>query len=237
MKTFIFILSFTLSSFAFGQNRKMYTNSGILIETTQYVDLGLPSGNLWASCNIGANKPEEKGSYFAWGEVVAKSIFFWDNYFDTKGYEFSRNRYFESNVQGKDDFNMFFPNGGKTKIAGDLCYDVATLKLGAPWHIPSKADFDELYDESSMIPDIYHGVFGFAVIGPNRKAIFIPAAGGIIGSDPVNKPNAGRYWLADLHSYYPDSAYYFGFNADSKNLVKDHTYRCIGYSIRPVATL
>lgn len=220
------------------QETAIKTKSGIIIETTEYVDLGLPSGTLWASCNIGASKPEEKGNYYAWGEVSTKSEFYWDNYFDTKNYEFSSNKYIEGIESGKEDFKKFYSVYGDTTIVGNMFYDVATLKKGRPWHTPTLKQYKELYDESTMIPDFYHGVYGMAVIGPNKKAIFLPSTSGIIGSEPLkNGKNAGRYWLSDLTSFFPDHAYCFGFNANDTNLFWDKFYRCVGFAVRPVADM
>ncbi len=45
-----------------------------------YIDFGLPSGTLWATCNVGADSPEDYGDYFAWAEVMPKSVYDWDTY-------------------------------------------------------------------------------------------------------------------------------------------------------------
>lgn len=235
-RLFLLILFYVvIAMVVYSQIPPQKSKSGYTIETEGFVDLGLPSGTLWAACNIGASRPEEFGGYYAWGEVLVKSDYYWDNYFDTKNYVFQNNQYIiNGNEKGKDDFKLYYPEGGRTSIKGDILHDVATLKFGSRCHIPSLEEFKELYDESSMIPDEYKGVFGFVVEGPNRKAIFFPAAGGRIGEDPVKQENAGRYWLSDLHTFFPDQARCFIFDDKSLNLNLDYIYRCVGYSVRPV---
>lgn len=231
----LFYICLIATSIVLGQNFSQNSKSGIKIETKGFVDLGFPSGTLWATCNIGASRPEEYGEYYAWGETHVKSEYYWENYFDTKDYVFQRHQqYVNSNETGNDDFMMYYPEGGRTSIKGNISYDVATLKYGKTCHIPSEEEFKELYVESSMIPDEFRGVVGIVVQGPNRKAIFIPAGGKKIGHDLLNEGDIILYWLSDLDSYFPDGARCFAYDKQRLNLIYDYYYRSAGCLIRPV---
>ncbi len=115
------------------------------------VDLGLPSGLKWATCNIGATQPEDFGKYYAWGEISKKGNYTEDN----------------SDTYGKtiNDFS------------GDAEYDVATAKWGEGWRMPTKDDFQELLDNCTCVKVTQNGVEGYKVIGINGNSIFLPLAG------------------------------------------------------------
>lgn len=118
-----------------------------------YVDLGLTSGALWATCNLGADKPEEYGDYFAWGELKHK-------------YRYEMNNYV-GNASGKYDvYNIL-----------ELEDDVVYKRMGGAWHIPSPAEINELKDECEWTWTSINNVNGYEVKGPNGNTIFLPAAG------------------------------------------------------------
>ena len=118
-----------------------------------YVDLGLTSGALWATCNLGADKPEEYGDYFAWGELKHK-------------YRYEMNNYV-GNTSGKYDvYNIL-----------ELEDDVVYKKMGGAWHIPSPAEINELKDECEWTWTSINNVNGYEVKGPNGNTIFLPVAG------------------------------------------------------------
>lgn len=118
-----------------------------------YVDLGLPSGLLWASCNIGAENPEEFGDYFAWGEVEPKERYEYDNYV--------------GNATGKYNINEYM----------ELVDDAARHNLGGNWRIPLPEEMDELVNECTWTWTTLNNVNGYEVKGPNGNTIFLPAAG------------------------------------------------------------
>ena len=123
------------------------------------IDLGLPSGTKWACCNIGASSPEEYGGYYSWGETEIK------DYYDIEHYIY-----------------WYGPTGGQlcNYIGDDIAstqYDVAYVKWGAPWHMPTDAQQDELRWNCTKEWTQLNGVYGILVIGPNDAAIFMPAAG------------------------------------------------------------
>jgi hypothetical protein len=128
------------------------------LEMDKWVDLGLPSGILWAAWNVGANSPEEYGGYYAWGETEEKS-----NYLDYYEYEFYDSWY------GSFDYLGSVISGTK--------YDVAHVKWGDGARMPTYYDFDELIANCTKEVDTYNGVNGVYLTGPNGNSIFIPFSG------------------------------------------------------------
>lgn len=133
-----------------------------------YVDMGLPSGTLWATCNLGASSPEEYGDYYTWGEIVPKET----SAYTIEGYRFYNNR---------SEYTKYNSTDNKTTL--DLEDDVANVVMGGEWHMPSKAQLNELTANttSSWTTD-YNGtgVAGAIVTSNNNgNSIFLPAAGGI----------------------------------------------------------
>ena len=129
------------------RNVDSYIESG-QINGHAYVDLGLPSGTLWATCNVGANSKEEYGGYFAWGETSTKSV------------------YGNSTYTYTSDATILCENA-----------DAAAVNWGDGWRMPSKEDFDELVYNCEWGERVFYGVRGFYFRGPNGKSIFFPAAG------------------------------------------------------------
>lgn len=117
-----------------------------------FVDLGLPSGTLWATCNVGATRPEEYGDYFAWGETEIKTKYTEENYAYT----------------GKPKPNVL-PESE----------DAATAKWGKGWRMPTFNDFEELVDHCSWKIIKQNNVSGCMFIGPSGKSIFLPDAGSL----------------------------------------------------------
>lgn len=126
-----------------------------------FVDLGLPSGTLWASCNVGAESPEEYGSYFAWGETSPKSSYYETNSV-TSGLSIS-----ELESRGIID-----SNGNLTAE-----YDAAATNWGDSWRIPTVNEMNELYDKCTYKQTSINGVKGYNLTGPNGNSIFLPFAG------------------------------------------------------------
>lgn len=171
----------------------------------EFVDLGLPSGVKWATCNIGAESPNEYGNYYAWGETKTKS-----NY--SSG----------SVTYGKKIGD----------ISGRTRYDAAASSMGAPWRMPTKSDFDELKEYCVWEWASMGGKKGFKVTGPNDEYIFLPAAGYKRGSSLGYANQYGYYWCSEPHGEFGDNAYDLYFNG---NNVKLHwNNRNYGLTIRPV---
>jgi len=176
------------------------------------IDLGLPSGTKWACCNIGANKPEDYGSYYAWGETESKSTYDWVNYIHCEGTE-STCHDIGSSISGTQ-------------------YDVAHVKWGDNWRIPTYNELKELLDnctyEWTTLNGINGGKFTSKIYG---NSIFLPAAGYHLNGINDIESN-GYYWssikdpsrnFGSLNVYFNSKDYYWGCGN-----------RGNGESIRPV---
>lgn len=183
------------------------SNNGEIAGQSYVVDLGLPSGLKWASCNVGADSPEDYGDYFAWGEISPK-----DEYITGNNITFG---------EQMDD------------ISSNAQYDAATANWGEGWRMPTKEEMQELNDECIWTWTTYKGVYGCQVTGPNGNSIFLPAAGYRTRFLLDYDGYIGYYWSSTPNPY--DSglgAYYFYF-CDGDNFV-DWSTRDFGHSVRPV---
>ena len=160
-----------------------YTGKNIDINTERYVDLGLPSGLLWATCNVGATLPEEYGDYFAWGETTTKTEYTEDN---SLTYGLSKS---ELQSQGYID-----SEGNLTPQ-----YDAATANWGSSWRMPTKNELNELINNCTWTWTTQNGVKGYNVAGPNGASIFLPAAGYRNGSSLNLAGHYGHYWSSTLY--------------------------------------
>ena len=140
-------------------------------ETTQAVDLGLPSGTIWAGWNIGANSPLEVGSYYAWGETEEKGLYDWNTYFDIES--------LQKDIFGKIvklNFYKYSVNGSSSIIGTRK--DVAYIKWGEQWQMPSKNQIMELRSECRVSSIELSDRKWYAVFtGPNGKSIVFPISG------------------------------------------------------------
>ena len=184
------------------------------------VDLGLSVK--WASCNVGAEKPEEYGDYFAWGEVKPKEYYDWSTYKYCRGTGETMTKYCTQSGYGIVDNNTML----------DPEDDVATVNWGGAWRMPTKAEQDELRNNCTWTLTTQNGVKGYKVVGPNGNSIFLPAAGYVDGGTLYIAGSYGYYWSSSLDSGSPDSAYRVYFNSDD---VDWGSYgRDNGRSVRPV---
>ena len=126
-------------------------------DTHEYVDLGLPSGLLWATCNVGANAPEEYGDYFAWGEIVPKDVYNWSTY-----------QYYDGSNLAKYTGS----DGLTTLLPGD---DAATTNWSNGWRMPTKEEWQELLDNTTNKWTTQNGVNGRLFTGSNGNSLFLPA--------------------------------------------------------------
>lgn len=186
-----------------------------VINGHKFVDLGLPSGLLWAETNVGASTPYADGDYYAWGETETKSYYSWSTY----KWSNSPTKYNYS-----DD---------KTKL--EASDDVATVKWGKECRMPSRAEFQELYNKCDWTwKSSYNGARGYLVTGPSGQTIFLPASGRRFNGDLNGHGSYGCYWSSSLSASNTDYAYYLDFYSDLIGpSVSD--YRYIGCSVRPVA--
>ena len=177
-------------------------------ETThKYVDLGLPSGLKWATCNVGATTPEDYGDYFAWGEVEPKEYYDWSTYKYCAGSSSTMTKYCDNSDYGKDGFV-------DNKTVLDPEDDAAHVNWGGAWRMPTKAEQDELRNNCTWTWTTQNGVNGYKVIGPNGNSIFLPAAGCRFEGSLNNAGSYGYYWSSSLNADDPYRAYYVYFNSD-----------------------
>lgn len=212
----------------------------------QVVDLGLTSGNLWATCNMGATSPEESGSFYAWGETTPKTKFGWETYALAEDGVTTLTKYCTDEKDGVPDQIV------KLEMADDAAY----VTLGEDWMIPERKDFNELMTKKNCTVKWckLNGVGGFLFTsvrkGYEGNSIFIPLAG-INEFDKVTRAGRfGWYWCNEL--YYdlgdgtdPDFEEHYNSNeayalwlehTDLDNhLVKSRPRRA-GLPIRPVFT-
>ena len=135
-------------------------------DTHAYVDLGLPSGLLWATCNVGANAPEEIGDNFAWGETTPKNTYDWSNYQHCNGSEYTLTKYCNDAEYG---YNGFTDNL-TTLLPED---DAATANWGNGWRMPTYEEWKELYNNTTMTGTTQNGVEG-ALFTANGNSLFLP---------------------------------------------------------------
>lgn len=197
------------------------------IVTHDYVDLGLPSGTLWATMNIGAINPQEFGDYFAWGETNPKDVYNWNTYKWCKGAYNMLTKYCKNGSYG---YNGFVDN--KTEL--DPEDDAATANWGSNWRIPTKDQQDELRAECSWKWTNMNGVKGYLVTSKhNGASLFLPATGWRSDSELYRRGIWGEYWSRILHETNSSGAYYLYF-ADDNTVNYSHFYRYRGRCVRAV---
>ena len=197
----------------------------------EWVDLGLPSGTLWATCNIGAESPEEKGYYFAWGETEKKDGCNWGNYLLCNKSENTLTRYCAQAEWGNEGFTDEL-----TELLPED--DAATVLWGEKWQMPSLEQIQELCTCSSISTSI-NGVGGrkiFSKIDPQNVWIFLPHTGWRQARN-LNDKNYGYYWGRTLYS--GNSNYATGIYSNNSYVSQDNynnnpNKRCYGRPIRPV---
>jgi hypothetical protein len=190
-----------------------------------YVDLGLPSGTLWATCNVGADTPEGYGDYFAWGETQPKDTYNWSTYQYCMGSSNTLTKYCNNSSYGyngfTDDLTTLLPED-----------DAATINWGNGWRMPTQAEFQELIDNTTAIWTTQNDVNGYLFTASNGNSLFLPATGFRLNSNLYFPGGEGDYWSSSL-SAYPSSAWYFYFDSDGYNMGHGHDRYC-GRSVRPV---
>jgi len=191
----------------------------------EYVDLGLPSGTLWATCNVGATKPEGYGDYFAWGETTPKSTYNWSTYKYCNGSYNTQTKYCTSSGYGTVD--------NKTEL--ELSDDAAYVNWGSDWRMPSDDQFRELINSSYTTTEwtTVNGIYGRKITSnSNGSSIFLPAAGYYSENVLKNADASGNYWSRTLAGA-PNNARYLRYST-SASITSDVWYRFVGHSVRPV---
>lgn len=203
LKNFVFMISCsgrTVSGSSYANN---FANANE-VNGHEYVDLGLSVK--WATCNLGANKPEDYGNYYAWGETSTKT-------------EYAE---YNSKTYGKS----------MNDISGNVNYDVARANWGGKWRLPTKTEMQELIDKCTWTWTTQNGVKGYKVTGPSGASIFLPAAACRYGSSLFLAGSDGYYWSSTPGEYddYRAYALYFGSSYHGMYCY----YRLSGRSVRPI---
>ena len=197
-------------------------------EDYEYVDLGLPSGTLWATCNVGAASPEAYGYYYAWGEKQPKEEYTWKNYkFRVKGDNGANVVFSKYNIQDRHG-NI------DNKTVLDLSDDVAHVIWGSAWRMPTPEEMIELEENCTWTWVKQKGKQGYKVTGKNGKSIFLPAAGAQLGKRLKDGGIKGAYWTSAF--YLGDLPYQLVFQEGMPQGggLTPYPERCIGLPIRPV---
>ena len=190
------------------------------IQGHEYVDLGLPSGLKWATCNVGANAPHEYGNYYAWGEVETKREYTYENCKTIDCIEvrkgFFKKRIETEYIDKRENFK-----------------DTARVNWGGSWRMPTKAEMEELKNRCTWTWTSQSGVNGYKVTGPNGNSIFLSAAGYCLGSSRDNVGEDGFYWSSSPYESNTDYAYDLNFNSGFHDV--DWYNRNRGRTVRPVS--
>ena len=164
----------------------------------EWVDLGLPSGTKWATCNIGASKPEEFGNYYAWGEVTPKDVYDWKTY----KYGSSYHELIKYNTE--NPYFCYGKNGfvdGKTTL--ELSDDAANFNWGGKWRMPTKIQQDELREQCYWVwTENYNGSGMKGYIVYKAKASSDKGVKITVGISPLSS-----YSLSDAHIFLPAAGY------------------------------
>ena len=236
----IVALMLTLTAlFAAGCTKPEDPNGGNNVSGTYnghtFVDLGLPSGTLWATCNVGADTPEDYGDYFAWGETMPKDYYDWSTYqYCTGGYyEYPFHNMFTkycskilSGYNGfTDDLNILLPED-----------DAATANWGTGWRLPTEAEWWELYYNTTGALTSQNGVYGLLFTAANGNSLFLPAAGWRHQGGLNYPSDDGLYWSSLLDRGYPEDArgFAFSFSFYTVSYYVGSGYRSGGRSVRAV---
>lgn len=186
-----------------------------------WVDLGLPSGRQWATRNVGASSPTDYGNYYAWGETTPKSVYDWSTYRYAR-YDSDQGEYVPTKYTGTDGLTILQP--------GD---DAATANYGG--RTPTKAEWEELVNNTTSRWMTVNGVYGRCFTGPNGNSLFLPAAGGRRGGSLYYTGTHGYYWSSSLDTYEPRNAWYFDFWAGYVYMDDYcYCYRYYGRTVRAV---
>lgn len=182
-----------------------------------YVDLGLPSGTLWATYNVGATKPEQYGYYFAWGETEPKEV-----YADSTYKWFNADSKIYTKYNSEDGLTTLQPED-----------DAATANWGSEWRMPTNEEQRELVEECQYQMTEVNGVYGAKFTGKNGNSVFFPAAGERYGSDVLYEGSDVDYWSSSLSEEGEGRARFLYFSEEGVDWDIDF-FRYYGYSVRAV---
>lgn len=179
-----------------------------------WVDLGLPSGTLWATCNVGATTPEGYGDYFAWGETQPKEVYNLNTYIFYNGTSLPK-------YTGNDGLTILQPMD-----------DAATVNWGSGWSMPTREQWQELLDYTIDTWTTQNGVNGRRFVASNGGSLFLPAAGYHRDGELYYMGSDGMYWSSSLYTGETGHAWPFDFDSDDYYI--DGSSRYHGMTVRAV---
>jgi serine/threonine protein kinase len=208
------------------QEAQQVTNRGSA-NGHDYVDLGLPSGTLWATCNVGASRPEGYGNFYAWGETRMKNAYNYDTYKYAMGSYENLTKYCTKSERGNNGFS----DNLTTLQSGD---DPAMVNWGNGWYTPSKTQWEELLNNTTKEWVTRNSVKGWVFTGKNGQTLFLPAAGWYNRwySDHRAVGTSCSYWSRSLVTDEPYSAWVLCGMPDRCSMSKEE--RVSGLTVRPV---
>lgn len=202
----VIVAIFLVFSIVFvGCKKEKNVSDGVVVDC-DYVDLGLPSGTLWAKCNVGAGSPEEVGDFFAWGETATKDFYDWKHYkysvFDDV--DFKLTKYCTDSTYG---YNGFVDN----LTVLESVDDAVRANWGPEWRMPTAEEFNELQQNTTFVWTTINGVEGRLLTGPNGNSIFLPATGFYLDGELICT-GLGIYWSSSLQTTSQVSAWSLHFD-------------------------
>lgn len=211
-----------------GTYGKFSVTCKVTVDGHDFVDLGLSV--LWATCNIGASNPEDFGDYYAWGETETKTEYSYTNYKWSKGSGYSLTKYCNDSSYGNNNYS-------DTKTTLDPDDDVAHVKWGGNWRMPSHAEIEELIKNCTVEDVKVNGVEGIRftsnIPGYTGRSVFLPGAGRRIDDGVYGVGNLVYYFSGSLYNEDPRNAYTLSFNYGARDYW-DYESRSYGLPIRPV---
>ena len=201
----------------------------------EFVDLGLPSGLKWASCNVGAEKPEDFGLYFAWGEtqgytgITSDKGFYWGDYKYSSGQTSSTSTSFK----GLTKYNTKSSSGTVDNLTTLEQVDDAAYTSDNTCRMPTKSDFEELTANTTSTWETLNGVNGRRFTSKtNGNSIFVPAAGLCYFGSVLSVGSIGDLWSSSLNE--SNSSYAWNLYFDSGSMSVGSSYRYYGFTVRAV---
>lgn len=198
------------------------------LQQMEYVDLGLPSGTLWGTTNVGAEFPEQWGNFYAWAGTTEKTTYNFGSYKYCDGTNTTLTKYCTTEAKGKVDNLTVLENSDNP----------AYVYCGAD--MPTEADSKELSTSCKFTTDTINGCLGFRVTGPNNNSIFMPAAGYVMDALWMAVYTQAYFWTKDLYTVAgtncDNNAYAFRFVLDRANITYSPGFRprSYGQNVRPV---
>ncbi len=193
----------------------------------EYVDLGLPSGTKWATCNIGADKETDCGLYFSWGETKG-----YDSIINTKQFSLE---YYKFSYKGSNSiFTKYNDTDGKTVL--DLEDDAAYVNMGGRWHMPSKEQIKELITNTEATWEANYNGSGASgellTSNINGNKLFLPACACLFNESSILLDSYGRFWSNSISLSNIGQSFYLGFHSDTMCFYDG--FRYIGRCVRGV---